>query len=171
LLDGKQLCERGPCLKGVAHGDHTLTVVRPGWKPYSRRIAIQAKTETQIRVALAPMPSRSDAVVAYVLTGAFATGGVVLGLEARKYASDLRHEIAAGTPPPDSGDSRFGRGKIFALAADATFAVAGITALTALYYTFRDKGAASTASIDVRALALRPALGPGYAGLGMEVNF
>ena len=49
--------------------------------------------------------------------------------------------------------------------------IAGITALTAVYYTFRDKGAPSTALIDVRALALQPQIGPGYAGLGMEVQW
>jgi hypothetical protein len=171
LLDGKVLCERGPCLKGVAQGDHTITVTRPDTKPYSRRITIQARTETQIRITLAPMPSRVDAIVAYVLTGGFTAGGIVLGIEANKYRNDLRHQIATGTPPPDSADPRFSRGKIYAIAADATFAVAGITALTAIYYTFRDKGAASTAIIDVRALALRPEIGPGYAGLGMGVSF
>jgi hypothetical protein len=170
-LDGKVLCERGPCLKGVAQGDHTLTVTRPDFKPYSRRITIQAKTETQIRVTLAPTPSRGDAVVAYVLAGGFGAGAIALGLRADKYRNDLRHDIAAGSPPPDAGDSRFGTGKIYAIAADAALAAAGISALTAVYYTFRDKGAPSTGLIDVRALALRPEFGPGYAGLGVGVSF
>jgi hypothetical protein len=171
FVDGKVLCERGPCLKSVAQGDHTVTVARPNFKSYSRRIAIQAKTETQIRATLAPTPSRSDAVVAYVLAAGFGGGGVFLGLQANKYRDDLKKAIAAGAPPPDSNDPRFDKGKIFAIAADATFAIAGITALTAVYYTFRDKGAPSTGLIDVRALALRPEIGPGYAGLGMGVSW
>ena len=61
--------------------------------------------------------------------------------------------------------------KAFAIAADATFAIAGITASTAIYYTFRDKGAPSTGLIDVRAIALTPQVGSGYAGVGMEVNW
>jgi len=172
-IDGAVLCERGPCLKGIVQGDHTITVTRPDFKPYARRITIQAKTETQIRVTLAPTPSRGDAIVAYVLAGGFAAGGIVLGVTANKYRDDLRREIAAGAPPPDSNDARFNRGKIYAIAADATFAIAGLTALTGVYYTFRDKGAASTAAIDVRALAraLRPELGAGYAGLGVKVSF
>jgi len=170
-VDGKVLCERGPCLKGVPQGEHTITVTRPDFKPYARRITIQAKTETQVRVTLAPTPSRGDAIVAYVLAGGFGGAGIFLGLQANKYRDDLKKEIAAGLVPPDSNDPRFTKGKIFAIAADATFVVAGVTALTAIYYTFREKGAPSTGLIDVRALALRPELGPGYAGLGMGVSW
>lgn len=171
IVDGKVLCERGPCLKSLSQGNHTLTVTRPGYKPYSRQIKIQAKTETQVRVTLAPTPSRSDAVVAYVLAAGFGGGGAYLGYLSNKYRDDLKKEIAAGNPPPDSNDPRFTKGKIFAIAADATFVVAGITALTAVYYTFRDKGAPSTGLIDVRALALRPEIGPGYAGLGVGMSW
>jgi len=170
-VDGKVLCERGPCLKGVQQGEHTITVTRPDFKPYSRRIMIQAKTETQIRITLAPTPSRGDAIVAYGLAGVFGGGGILLGLQANKYRDDLRKEIAAGAPPPDSNDPRFNKGKIFAIAADSTFVIAGICALTGVYYTFREKGAPSTGLIDVRALALRPEIGPGYAGLGMGVSW
>jgi tetratricopeptide (TPR) repeat protein len=170
-VDGKVLCERGPCLKSLQQGEHTITVLRPDAKPYTKRITIQARTETQVRITLAPTPSRSDAIVAYVLAAGFGGGGIVLGLQANKYRDNLTKEIAAGNPPPDSNDPRFTKGKIFAIAADAAYAVAGITALTAVYYTFRDKGPPSTGLIDVRALALRPEIGPGYAGLGMGVSW
>ncbi|MBC7976565.1 MAG: PEGA domain-containing protein [Myxococcales bacterium] len=170
-VDGKVLCERGPCLKSLQQGEHTITVTRPDFKTYSRRIVVQAKTETQVRITLSPTPSRSDAVVAYILAAGFGGGGVFLGLKANSYRDDLKKEIAAGHPPPDSNDPRFTNGKIFAIAADAAFVVAGITALTAVYYTFREKGAPSTGLIDVRALALRPEIGPGYAGLGMGVSW
>ena len=171
FVDGKLLCERGPCLKSLQQGEHTITVTRPDFKPYTKRITIQAKTETQVRITLAPTPSRSDAIVAYVLAAGFGGGGVVLGLQANKYRDDLTKEIKAGNPPPDSNDPRFTKGKIFAIAADAAFAVAGITALTAIYYTFRDKGEPSAGLIDVRALALIPEVGPGYAGLGLGVTW
>ena len=171
IVDGKVLCERGPCLKGIVQGDHTVTVKRPGYKPYTRRINIQAKTETSIRATLAPEPSRSDAIVAYVLAAGFGGGGIYLGLQANKLRDDLTKEIAAGMPPPDSNDPRFTRGKFFAIGADAAFGVATITALTAIYYTFRDKGSPSTGLIDVRALALQPEIGPSYAGLAMGGRF
>lgn len=170
-VDGQVVCERGPCLKAVQEGDHVVTVTRSGYKPYTRRVTIQAKTEMSIKVGLAPKPSRSDAVIAYVLAAGFGAGGVYLGLQANKIRDELRDEIAAGNPPPDPEDSRFTKGKAFAIAADATFVIAGITALTAVYYTFRDKGKPSTALIDVRALALQPQVGPGYAGLGMGLSW
>jgi hypothetical protein len=169
--DGALLCERGPCLKGLQQGEHTVTVTRPGFKPYTKLISIQARTETQIRVTLAPTPSRGDAIVAYSLAGLFGAGGIVLGLQANKYRDDLKKEIASGAAPPDSNDPRFTKGKIFAIVADGTFVIAAATALTAVYYTFRDKGAPSAGLIDVRALALRPEVGPGYAGLGMGVSW
>jgi PEGA domain len=170
-VDGKVLCERGPCLKSIQEGEHTITVTRPDFKPYTKRIRIQAKTETQTRITLARKPGRSDAIVAGVLAGVFIGGGAYLGLEANKLRDDLRAEIDTGTVPPDSNDPRFLRGKIFAIGADAAFALGGITALTAIYYAFREKGAPSTGLIDVRALALRPEVGPGYAGLGMGVSW
>ena len=49
--------------------------------------------------------------------------------------------------------------------------MSGIVALTAIYYTFREKGAPSTGQIDVRAIALEPQFAPGYAGLGMEMHW
>jgi len=151
-----------------------VTVTRPGMKSYSRRVRVQQKTKTEVVVTLAPKPSRSDAVIAYILSAGFTTGGIFLGLQANKIRDDLRKEIdnADGTSaPPDSRDPRYTKGKAFAIAADATFAIAGITALTAIYYTFRDKGPPSTGLIDVRAIALHPELGRNYAGVGMEVKW
>ena len=170
-VDGKILCERGMCVKNVPQGDHVLTVVREGYKPYVRTITIQPKTEMKVKVVLARKPSRSDAVVAYVLAGAFTGGGIFLGLQANKYRDELRDGIANGNPPVDPEDPRFTKGKIFAIAADATFVVAGITALTAVYYTFRDKGSPSTALIEVNSIAITPQISSEYAGFGMEVHW
>ncbi len=170
FIDGKVACERGPCLKALQQGSHTVTVTRDGMKTYTRRINIQAKTETTVKVTLAPKPSRSDAVVAYILAAGFGGGGIYLGLQANSLRDELRAGIS-GTPPIDSNDPRFTRGKIYAIAANVAFGLAGVTALTALYYTFRDKGAPSTGLIDVRAIALTPQLSPGYAGMGMEMRF
>jgi hypothetical protein len=136
-----------------------------------RRINIQAKTESTIKVTLAPTPSRSDAVIAYVLAAGFGGAGIYLGLQSNKYRDELQKEIDAGNPPPDTEDPRYTRGKIFAIAADVTYVIGGITALTAIYYTFRDKGRPSTGLIDVRAMAVSPHIGPDYAGLGMEVQW
>lgn len=171
LVDGKVLCERGPCRKPVKEGTHTVTVRRPGYKPYTARVDVQARTEISIRTSLAKRPGRGDAIAAYVASGLFAGAGIYLGLQAKKLEDELQNDIDAGDPPVDDDDPRFTRGKIFAISADAAFAVSGLVALTAIYYTFREKGAPSTGQIDVRAIALEPQIGPGYAGLGMEVRW
>jgi hypothetical protein len=170
-VDDQILCERGPCRKPVKEGDHTIVVRRPGYKPYIRKMEIQAKTETSIKVDLAPQPGRADAVVAYVFSAGLLGGGIYLGLQSSKLHDDLQKGISAGMPPVDQNDPRFTRGKYYAWAADGAYVVSGITALLGVYYTFRDKGAPSAATIDVRAVALTPEIGPGYAGLGMEVHW
>ncbi|MGE0546657.1 MAG: PEGA domain-containing protein [Kofleriaceae bacterium] len=170
-VDGKVACEIGPCLKAIPQGDHTITVTRPGFKPYTRTVKIQAKTEMSVKVSLAPKPSRSDAITAYVLAAGFTAGGIVCGLQSKKRLDALKTEIAAGNPPPDPNDKRFDHGKWWAWGANGAFALAGVTALAAVWYTFRDKGPPSTALLDVRSLALQPEIGPGYAGLGMGMQW
>jgi len=170
-MDGNVLCETGPCVKNVPEGAHTIRVVRDGYKEYSRRIVIAPKTETSIRVQQAPKASRSDAVVAYVLTAVFAGGGAYLGTQSENIKEEIQTDIVGGMPPVDNNDPRFLRGKIYAIAADGCFAIAGVTFLTAIYYTFRDKGAPTKASIDVRTMALTPQVGPEYAGLGFGGRF
>jgi len=118
---------RGPCLKSLQQGDHTISVTRPGFKPYSKSITIQAKTETQVRITLAPTPSRSDAIIAYVLAGAFGVGGAALGWQANHLRDDLNKQIAAGAPPPDSNDPRLKNGKFWSYGADAAYGIAAIT--------------------------------------------
>lgn len=171
FVDGKLLCERGPCLRSVPQGDHVVLVSREGFKPYERRITIEAKAETQIKVTLAPKPSRSDAVVAYVVGALFGGAGIYLGLQASSIHDDLDKEIKAAAPPPASNDSRFTKGKIYAISADAAFAISAITLGTAVYYTLRDKGPPSTALIDAKSVTLVPEINSNYAGLGMEVHW
>ncbi|HEY1813455.1 MAG TPA: PEGA domain-containing protein [Kofleriaceae bacterium] len=170
-IDGKILCERGPCLRSVSSGDHELSVTRPEFKPYRRRITIDPKTETEIKVALVPTPSRSDAVVAYVVAGIFLAGGIVAGVEANDLHDQLQKEITAANPTPASDDPRFLRGKIYAIAADGAFAVSAIAAATAVYYTLRDKGPPSTALIDAKSVTVMPEVNSQYAGVGMEVHW
>lgn len=171
LVDGKTLCERGPCRKPVKEGTHTVTVRRSGYKPYTTRVEVQARTEISVRASLAKRPGRGDAIAAYVASAIFAGGGIYLGSQARKLEKDIQADIDAGNPPPDPSDPRLTKGKIFAISADAAFAVSGIVALTAIYYTFRDKGAPSTGTVDIRAIALEPVVGSNYAGLSLGGHF
>ncbi len=167
-LDGKVLCETPPCRVPVAQGKHKLQVKRRGYKTYTRNIIVNAKTETTVRAKLAKRPGRGDAIWAYVFAAAFTGGGIWAGLQAKGINDELQSEIDAGNPPPDSNDPRFRRGKFYSIGADSAFVVGGISLLTAVYYTFRDKGKPSTGSTDVRALALEPKIGPNYIGMEMK---
>ncbi len=171
LLDGKTLCERGPCRKPVKEGSHTVTVRRSGYKPYTTRVDVQARTEISVRTQLARQPGRGDAIAAYIAAAVFAGGGIYLGKQSKNIEDDIKADIASGNPPPDDHDPRIMRGKIYAWAADGAFAVSGIVALTAIYYTFREKGSPSMGQIDVRAIAITPEVGSHYAGLGMEAHW
>ena len=171
LVDGEVLCPRGPCRKPIREGRRRITVRRPGYKSYTTTIEVQAKTEISIKTSLAKKPGRSDAVVAYVFSAAFLGGAIYLGLEANNIRDELRRDLDAGMPPIDQNDPRFQRGKYFAIGADVGYALSGVLGLAAIYYTFRDKGAPSTATLDVRALALTPTIGPDYAGLSMEMSW
>lgn len=170
-IDGELACDPGPCRKPLSEGSHTVRVTRPGHKPYGRTFEINPKTETQVKVELAKKPFKWDAVLAYGLTAAFAGGGVYLGLEAQKLHDELQDEIDAGNPPVDENDSRFNRGKLFAIAADALYAAAGISLLTAVYYTFREKGPPSRGIVDTKATSMRPVVGAQYAGVDMVVSW
>jgi hypothetical protein len=170
FVDGKVLCERGPCLRSVPQGDHVVLVTREGYKPYERRITIEAKAETQLKVSLAPTPSRSDAIVAYVVGAVFGGVGIWAGLQANSIHDDLAKAITTGAAPA-ANDSRFVKGKLYAIGADTAFAISAITLGTAIYYTFRDKGAPSTALIDAKSVTVIPEVNSSYAGLGMEVHW
>jgi hypothetical protein len=148
-----------------------VSIKRSGYKSYSQRIEIQSKTEVTMRAKLEKDPSRMDAVLAYLFTAAFVGGGYYLGTKADDLEQELRAEIDAGNPPPDSEDPRYLRGKIYAITADSAYAIGGMTFLAAIYYTLRDKGKPSTGSSDIRAITFEPSIAPDYAGLGLQVSF
>ena len=172
-IDGKVACERGPCLKALPAGrPHRRASSDPGYKSYRAASTIQAKTETTIKVALAPKPSRGDAVVAYILAARLRRRRRLP--RPRRRTSTATSCARRSTPATRRVDSRRPavprRARCSRSPPTRRFVIAGISALTAIYYTFRDKGPPSTGLIDVRALALQPQIGPGYAGLGMEVQ-
>jgi tetratricopeptide (TPR) repeat protein len=171
LMDGSVLCETGPCSKSVKEGWHVIEVRRGGYKTYSKRIEVLAKSEKSVRVTLEPKPGRGDAVVAYVFAGLFGGAAAYLGTQSKKLNDELTADIAAGAPPVDNNDPRFFRGKVFAISADACFAIGGIALITAVVYTFRNKGPDSSATFDQKSFALVPQIGSQFAGLGLEGSF
>ena len=164
-LDGKVLCERGPCRKAIPEGAHSVSVSRSGYKTYSRKIDVQARTEITVRAQLAEKPGRGDAITAYIFSAAFFAGGIYAGVKYRGLDRDIKDvEDMGGMPDPDDVDAR----KYYGIGALVGLGLGVATGITAVYYTFRDKGAPSTGQIDIRAVALAPEVGPGYAGLALS---
>jgi len=106
-----------------------------------------------------------------VLAAGFGGGGIVLGLQANKYRDDLKKEIAAGNPPPDSTIRGSPRARSSRFAADAAYAVSGITALTAVLLHVPRQGRTVDRPDRRPRPRARPELGPGYAGLAMGVSW
>ena len=156
LVDGAVVCEKGPCRTPVREGKHTIVVARSGWKPYRARLELQAKTELTVTPALAKRPGRTDAVVAYIFTGLLAGGAT----GAYFYAKGLKVD-----------DSMYDQRTNIKYGAYAGWGLAGVVGLSAIYYTFRDKGPPSTGTVDVKALAFTPTVGSGYAGLTVGGGF
>jgi hypothetical protein len=154
-------------VRKVPEGDHTIEITRPGYKPLVKLITVTAKAETSLKVNMAPEPGHGDAIAAYIVAGVFLGGAIYAGSQANDIHDQLANAIAKGNPPVDSGDSRFFKGKIYAISADAGFGIAAIVGLSAIWYTFRTKGSPSVGTADVRALALEPEIGPNFAGLGV----
>jgi hypothetical protein len=155
-IDGEMVCERAPCRKPVKEGTRTIAIARDGYKTYRTRVDVAAKTELSIKPTLRKKPSRVDAVVAYVFAAAIAGGATY----AYMYSGDLQ-----------AGDKNFDQKDNIKYGAYGGWGLAGVVGLSAVYYTFRDKGPPSTGSIDVRAVALEPTVGPGYGGLSLGGRF
>jgi hypothetical protein len=155
-VDRELVCERAPCRKPIKEGTRTIAVARDGYKTYRTRIDIQARTELSIKPSLRKKPSRTDAVVAYIFAAAIAGGATY----AFMYSNDL-----------EMGDKNFDQKDNIKYGAFGGWGLAGVVGLSAVYYTFRDKGPPSTGTIDVRAVALEPTVGPGYGGVSLGGRF
>ncbi len=155
-VDGAVVCEKGPCRTPVREGKRTIVVSRSGFKPYRARLELQAKTELTVTPNLVRRPGRADAVVAYIFTGLLAGGAT----GAYFYAKGLKMD-----------DSMYDQRTNIKYGAYAGWGLAGVVGLSAIYYTFRDKGPPSTGSVDVKALALTPAVGSDFAGLSVGGGF
>ena len=104
----------------------------------------------------------------YTISGVMLGGAIVTGLESRSIFHRLQNDIAADHPPITASDPRFNKGAIYAIAADVAYGLAGLSFLTALYYTFRHSEQHTGES---ETLAITPAVAPGYAGVNVELHW
>ncbi len=175
-IDGKKACII-PCRAPVDAGSRHITVERGGKKTYSTHIKVEAASETEFKVALAPKPSRIDAYVTLFVSAAFLGGGIYFGLKSNDiYKSIQKDTKLTGGSPIDSGDPRFSDGKNKAYIADGMYALSGITFLLGTYYLLRDKGPSSQGASTSRSLISRARFAPvfgnvdGTPGMGLGMT-
>ena len=154
-----------------------MSIRQDGYRSFNRTIDVQSKTEVTVRAALAPTPSRTDAILSYVFAVAFVGGGYYLGGR----AADIEKEIEDANGTLDISDPRVGYCKEFSCLTKSgrnneagSYGLYGIGAATfalAIYYTFRDKGRPSTGSSDIRAISFEPTITPTSKGFGLAGRF
>ncbi|HVV88838.1 MAG TPA: PEGA domain-containing protein [Kofleriaceae bacterium] len=154
--DGQRLCDRLPCREPLREGKHKVVLSRSGYKPYRATLDFQPHTEITLRPTLMKKPGRGDAVAAYIFAVLLAGGGTA----AYYYANHV-----------EPGDTLYDNRKYVKYGAYGGWALGGLVGLTAIYYTFRDKGPPSTATVDIRSIAIGPAAAPGFGGLSVAGSF
>ncbi len=170
-VDGELLCERGPCRRPIREGSHKVSVRRGGHKTYERSVNVQPETEMTVYAKLAEKPGRGDAIIAYIMTAALVGGGIYAIDRASGIRDDLKMEVGNPGGGVSNQDSRFNEARLWAAGGHGLLGLGAISGALALYYTFRDKGAPSTGTVDVKAITVAPAVGPSYAGVGVGGAF
>ncbi|MBX3246608.1 MAG: PEGA domain-containing protein [Myxococcales bacterium] len=122
-------------------GDHDAGVRRVvvrhrGMKDYVEEVDLQRGQLTPLRVRLRPSVSRSGAWAMLTLGVLTAGGGAALAILADGTRRDLDADRRQGILATD--DSRFLRGRILSIGANAAFGLAGLLGILSIYYFVRD---------------------------------
>jgi hypothetical protein len=171
-VDGKAVCV-APCRFRTTAGAHTVSVSRGGQKTYSRRLAIENATETDLQVRLMPKRSKTDVIWKLGVGAALVGGGVFLTMK----ANDLGDEIAADPTNADN-DDKDKRQKLFKYGGWGALGLGGVFVVTGMVALIAERGPRSSGSAATRDLAgvkrpvsVLPAFGPGYAGAMATIRF
>jgi tetratricopeptide (TPR) repeat protein len=168
IIDGKLVCQ-APCRVRVAPGAHKLVLDQSGFKKYKGTIEVGRAVETQIGAAMSPAPSRMSAYISFAFSAALLGTGTYFAVKSRAEKQDLERDINGKSKLISSDDPRFNSGWTHAIAADALFALGGITGLLGLYYALRSPGPDSVVELKTRNYAVVPVLGP--TGVGLAGRF
>jgi hypothetical protein len=170
-VNGKEACKPAPCKLQAPEGDVEISVERPGYKTYKRKMTIVKGSLSELSVKLMPKEGHLDAIWNFVFAGVFFGGGIALGLHANSIHDDIQNDINKGMPPVVPGDDRFLKGKLFAAGADVAYLVGAITAVTGVISLLKEKGPPSTGTAEAKTIGIVPVVTPTYAGLVTEVRW
>lgn len=117
-----------------------------------------------------PRGSLIPSIVAFSVAGLATTAALVYGSSSVSTGDALDEDLELGSPPLDTGDSRFQSGKDDALAANISFAVAGVAAATGAVLLWRALQRPMVPNTN-STVSVQPSLGPTSAGLQLGVTF
>jgi tetratricopeptide (TPR) repeat protein len=163
LVDGEEAC-RAPCRVKLAPGSHKVVVEQSGFKKYKGVIAIDRAVETRVSTTMYKAPSRVSAYVSFIFSAGMLGTGTYFGLRSRAEQNELKQDLANGRLIA-SDDPRIKAGWTHAVAADALFALGGITGLLGLYYALRNPGPNTRVELQTKNFAVTPVVGPATVGL------
>lgn len=172
-------------------GDHHLVIRADGYKTYDGMVKVPKGQTLPVHAEMIPTYPRGAAWTQAIIGAAFIGAGTYLGIKSNQLHSELEADRKAGVL--ESDDERIKRGRLFAIGADAGFAIGGVLAVLATVNFIKDPLPDSGAHVDRpvefgapsrKAAALRrrrqlagpsfdltPALGPAGGGLFIGGRF
>jgi hypothetical protein len=117
-------------------GSHKITIKAPGYKTYEGMVTIPKGQVLPLEAAMVPTYPRGTAWTQAVIGAVFIGAGTYFGIKSNQLHSDLESDRKAGVLEED--DERIKRGQIYAIGADAGFAIGGVLAAFATYNFIKD---------------------------------
>ena len=130
----------------VASGRHRLTVEADGHKEYDGMIDVPKGQVLPVTVTMIPSYPRGAAWTQAVVGALFIGAAAYLGNESNRLHDEIKDDRKRGVLQEDDG--RIKRGRIFAISADAGFAVGGVLAILATYNFIKDPYPESASNVD-----------------------
>lgn len=130
----------------VPAGRHKITVEGDGRKTYEGIVDVPKGQVLPVHAKMIPTYPRGAAWTQAVLSALFIGAAIYMGTESDNLHDELEADRKAGVLEQD--DSRKTRGQIFAIGANAGFAVGGVLAVLATYNFIKDPLPESVTQVD-----------------------
>lgn len=117
-------------------GQHKLTIASSGYKTYEEVVTVPAGQVMPLHADMVKKYPRGAAWTQAVIGTAFVGAGVFFGIWSNNLHEDLENDRKAGVLEED--DARIKRGRIFAIGANAGFAIGGVLGAFATYNFIKD---------------------------------
>lgn len=172
LVDGERVGDV-PYRGQLPAGEHRVVIADGGFKNFEENVVIRQGQETPIQFRLRPAVDRSGAVVTTTFAALFLGGGIALSVVSNNLLNDIRNDRDNGVLASD--DARIDRGLYLSIGANASYGLALILGLIALYQFLHDPLPPSEGTVlEPRDwtddLALLPSVDPERQALGLSLS-